>query len=117
MAGAPKGNANALKHGLYARFYEPQELPEFRRMPSDDPLQELAALRWSAMHALQTIKTTDDNKERILAINAAVHALEAASNVILRQQLLGTTSPLLQDLWDAIERANEKDGLGDAYKD
>jgi hypothetical protein len=114
---APRGNHNALKHGLYAKLFEPENLPEFKRMASDDPLQELAALRWSAMHALNTIKTTQDNKERIQAINAAVHALEAAANVIFRQQLLSAPSPLLQDLWDAIELANEKDGLGDAYKD
>lgn len=36
MAGAPKGNCNALKHGLYAKHYTPEQKEELRQMGHRD---------------------------------------------------------------------------------
>ena len=34
--GAPKGNTNALKHGLYAKRYSPEETAGLRKMQPED---------------------------------------------------------------------------------
>jgi hypothetical protein len=43
--GAPKGNTNALKHGLYAKHFSTEELERLRRMKPEDYRHELAMLR------------------------------------------------------------------------
>ena len=43
--GAPKGNSNALKHGLYAKHFNPEEVTELRRMSPDDYRHEIALMR------------------------------------------------------------------------
>ncbi len=44
--GAPKGNTNALKHGLYAKHYTPAERAELRRMLPDDLQHEMYMQGW-----------------------------------------------------------------------
>ena len=53
MAGAPKGNTNALKHGLYAKHYSPEEQKELRRMSFDDLQHEINAMRKVAADILE----------------------------------------------------------------
>lgn len=42
---APKGNSNALKHGLYARHFRPEELADLRSMPAGDYHHEINLMR------------------------------------------------------------------------
>ena len=43
--GAPRGNRNALKHGLYARHYTAEELERLRKMRPDNYEPELGMIR------------------------------------------------------------------------
>jgi hypothetical protein len=43
--GAPKGNRNALKHGLYAKHYTAEELARLRKMRPDNYEPELEMIR------------------------------------------------------------------------
>jgi uncharacterized protein YjcR len=43
--GAPKGNRNALKHGLYAKHYTAEELAGLRKMRPDNYEPELGMIR------------------------------------------------------------------------
>lgn len=43
--GAPKGNTNALKHGLYANRYSPEEMAGIRKMLPDDYRHEIYLMR------------------------------------------------------------------------
>jgi len=43
--GAPKGNANALKHGLYAKHFSPEEQAGLRRMALEDYRHEIHMMR------------------------------------------------------------------------
>jgi len=43
--GAPKGNRNALKHGLYAKHYTTEELARLRKMKPDNYEPELGMIR------------------------------------------------------------------------
>ncbi len=52
MAGAPRGNSNALKHGLYARHFKPEEKAELRRMAWNNLLFEILGTRSMAEKAM-----------------------------------------------------------------
>jgi hypothetical protein len=43
--GAPKGNTNALKHGLYAKHFTPEEQARLRRMSTEDYRHEIHMMR------------------------------------------------------------------------
>jgi hypothetical protein len=43
--GAPKGNTNALKHGLYAKHFTPEEQAGLRRMSPEDYRHEINMMR------------------------------------------------------------------------
>jgi hypothetical protein len=43
--GAPKGNTNALKHGLYARHFKPRETDALRRLSPRDFRREIDLMR------------------------------------------------------------------------
>ncbi len=43
--GAPKGNTNALKHGLYARHFNPQDQAGLRNMTPEDYHYEINLMR------------------------------------------------------------------------
>jgi len=45
MGGAPKGNCNALKHGLYAKHYTAEQKEELRKMGHGDLRHEINAAR------------------------------------------------------------------------
>jgi hypothetical protein len=52
MAGAPKGNSNALKHGLYAKHFKSEEKAELRRMAWNNLLFEILGTRSMAEKAM-----------------------------------------------------------------
>jgi hypothetical protein len=52
MAGAPRGNSNALKHGLYAKHFKPEEKAELRRMAWNNLLFEILGTRSMAEKAM-----------------------------------------------------------------
>ena len=52
MAGAPRGNSNALKHGLYAKHYKPEEKVELLRMAWNNFLFEILGTRSMAEKAM-----------------------------------------------------------------
>jgi hypothetical protein len=43
--GAPKGNRNAYKHGLFGKDFSPEELAGLRKMPPNEYRHELAMMR------------------------------------------------------------------------
>jgi uncharacterized protein YjcR len=43
--GAPKGNTNALKHGLYAKHFSEEEINSLRRMEPEDLRHEIHMMR------------------------------------------------------------------------
>jgi hypothetical protein len=54
---APKGNTNALKHGLYSRHYTDEERKQLKQMSWDDLLFEIMAARSKAEKAQALVKT------------------------------------------------------------
>jgi hypothetical protein len=61
MMGAPKGNTNALKHGLYAKRFSPEEIAALRRMSPQDLGHEFIMVRVA-------VKNTFEIQQRIHAM-------------------------------------------------
>ena len=51
--GAPKGNTNALKHGLYAKHFSPEEQTRLRKMSPEDYRHEIAMMRLAVSNLFQ----------------------------------------------------------------
>ena len=109
-----KGNRNAVKHGLYSKHFTADVQPELLRMPIDSVLMELAALRLTALRAMDLYVSSLSQDEKARAIVIAVNALETAANIVSKAQLLNGDIPILQDLWTAIQEANQIEGVDDA---
>ena len=107
---APKGNKNALKHGLYARYFTEDNRTDLAKMPVDEFLMELAALRLSAARAFTSYDSSTDMELKLKSIQICVDSLQAIANLISKQKLLSNDSPVLQDLWDAVKIANKAQG-------
>jgi hypothetical protein len=54
--GAPKGNTNALKHGLYAKHFSPEEREQLRRMPPSDYRHEIYMMRLASDYVFDVQK-------------------------------------------------------------
>lgn len=64
--GAPKGNTNALKHGLYAKRYSPEEIAALRNMSPQDFRHEYFMMRVAVKNIFQIqqrIRARMDSKE------------------------------------------------------
>jgi hypothetical protein len=86
-------------------------LKELAKMPEDELYMEIAALRVTAANAFELSNSCTSEKERLRAINTSVRALMAVVRAISRNSSLSSDAPVLQDLWDAIDKANRLDGL------
>ena len=101
MAGA-KGNTNALKHGLYAKRYKPDEVKSLRKMPFDDLRQEIALLRVTLDRISGLLEKAQDDETKIKYTTAATNAALAIATLIRSHSILaGTYTPLD----DALEKA------------
>ena len=101
MAGK-SGNTNALKHGLYARRYKPDEIKDLRKMPFDDLRQEIALLRVTLNRLAGLLEQSPDDETKIKYTNAATNAALAIGTLIRAHSILaGTYTPLD----DALESA------------
>lgn len=107
MTPAPKGNQNALKHGLYARHFKPAETAELRRMAWNNLLYEIMGSRAIAEKALnlvnQHMQASKPDTDKVVAL------IHAWSDSVATIGLLATRHALLNgkslDLNDALTEA------------
>jgi len=64
--GAPKGNCDALKHGLYAKHFSPAEQAELRRMPPDDYQHEIYMMRVAVKNLFEIQMRLHEKVESVL---------------------------------------------------
>jgi uncharacterized protein YjcR len=112
---APKGNTNALKHGLYAKHYRPEEVKELKRMEADNLLYELMAARQKAdkCHNLveaQELMPAKDIASMVALLGAWDTALNTVANIATKISLLTGTNQTLQDsLMEALSGMKQFD--------
>ena len=63
--GAPKGNTNALKHGLYAKRYSPEETAGLRKMSPEDYRHEIYMMRVAAKNVFEIQSDLHEMRERM----------------------------------------------------
>ena len=108
MAGAPKGNTNALKHGLYAKHYTPEQRNELRRMAYNDLRHEINAARVIAADILQIhyrLMSGEpfDLDQLTKNVSSFFHAIDKVSLCAIRYSILtGTNANLNDSLADAL---------------
>lgn len=92
---APRGNTNALRHGLYARSYTKEQISDLGKMPFNDIRQEIAALRVVISKALLVL----DAAEPATAINAdGAEKPSGADERIAYAKLLASTTTAITQL-------------------
>ena len=69
MAGAPRGNCNALKHGLYAKHYTAEQKEELRKMEHGDLRHEINAARMIVSDIIKMHAGTDAGGRRWISIS------------------------------------------------
>jgi hypothetical protein len=113
MMGAPKGNTNALKHGLYAKHFTVEEQGWLRRMAPNDFQPEILMMRKAVknvfdiqvrIHALlDTMPSSNDPKdvEALARItNSLAQAMTALNTTARTQALFSGTDEGLNDPLD-----------------
>jgi len=87
-AGAPKGNHNALKHGLYAKYFTKEDLKKLNKMPINDLIAEILTTRLVISRILEGFVKADT-----FAYSAAIASLVTVVNS--HAMLTGTYTPLM----------------------
>ena len=110
--GAPPGNKNALKHGLYAKHYIPQSRDALDSMPPLESLPEIYMLRAQLDGILTLIADCEDEDRRIKLYNAlftGAHRLSLAMRT--HTLLVGKDNELLTTFWEALDLFRKERGL------
>jgi uncharacterized protein YjcR len=119
MAGAPKGNCNALKHGPYAKHYTPEQKEELRQMGYADLRHEMNVARMIVADMVKIHKQIMAGEqvdiEKLTKLdNAACNAIDKVSLCTTRYAILNGEDESLNDsLAEALEGLplHEKDPL------
>ena len=110
--GAPRGNKNALRHGLYAKHYVPKSRHDLEGMPPLESLPEIYMLRAQLDDLLTLISNCEDEDRRIKLYNAlftGAHRLTAAMRT--HTLLVGKDQELLNTFWEAVDLFRKDRGL------
>ena len=111
MAGAPKGNHNALKHGFYSRLFTPQEHAALAHA-RPDPLDEIACLRTHASRLnawLLARAPASYDESYFTALNTLVNLNISIATLLRTHALLtGRSSNIEQAIQTAILSARSR---------
>jgi hypothetical protein len=109
MAGAPKGNCNALMHGLYAKHYTPEQKEELRKMGYGDLRHEMNVARMIVSDTVKIHKQLMAGEpvdiEKLTKLdNAACNAIDKVCLCATRYAILnGEDASLNDSLTEALE--------------
>jgi uncharacterized protein YjcR len=102
--GAPKGNQNARKHGIFAAYLP--ETSEFESIPPEEGLkQDLLLLQGRLFNALKEYEQAVKKKDTVLMLKwdkSILNHLETITNLRLR---LVESGQMKEEVWDTLEEA------------
>ena len=111
MAGAPKGNKNALKHGFYSRGFTQSEQTALDHA-RPDPLDEIACLRTHANRVNAWLLERDPSscdESYFTALNTLVNITISIGTLIRTHALInGKSSNIELAIQDAILSARDR---------
>lgn len=109
---APKGNRNALKHGIYSRFLAVRDEKDMLGMKLDDNEDELAYARARLAAAQKEVKEAKNDEARLKWDYACRHwmeiILQAINQNLNRPQ---TRITIHTTLLEAVRAANDRQGV------
>jgi hypothetical protein len=85
---APKGNQNALKHGLYARHFPEQIKKSFLRWDLDDYAAEIQLLRYALDKLASCLSSENVDEELLVKVNIAMAHVVSSLVRASRQHIL-----------------------------
>jgi hypothetical protein len=102
--GAPKGNTNALKHGLYAKHFTPAEREHLGKMSPMDSIHEVHLLRLTLEKVLSMIESCEDEDRLIKLYNTLYQGTQRLMTAMRTNSLLlGDNQEILTSFWEAVE--------------
>ena len=106
---APKGNKNALKHGIYSSFIAVVDDKELKPMAHDNTRDELAYARVRLKHASQERDKCKDPEIILKWDLACRHWIEIIAGIISRNvDKRESETSIFTSLLDAVRAANDK---------
>jgi hypothetical protein len=103
MSGAPKKNKNALKHGLYAQHYAPDEQVRLDEAPPLEAIDEIKMLRSALDKILVLIEASPDQDTQIKLYNSLFTGTQRLLAAMRTHSLLVADSEeLLTSFWEAV---------------
>jgi hypothetical protein len=110
--GAPPGNKNALRHGLYAKHFDEQARFQLGEMPPLESLHEVYMLRDRLDKILDLIEECDDEDRRVKLYNSL---FSGAQRLLFAMRthtyLVGDNKEILTDFWKALESFQDEMNL------
>ena len=101
---APKGNKNALKHGLYAKHYTEQQKKDLQKTPPLEAFDEINMLRSTLDHLLELIADCEDEDRKVKLYNALYTGTQRLLAAMRTHTILvGDNQELLTSFWEAVE--------------
>ena len=110
--GGQPSNHNALKHGLYARRYRPDEQAALEEMPPLESLSEIHMLRLTLDRILALIDECEDDDRKVKLYNALYTGAQRLTAAMRTHTLLvGRDQELLTTFWEAVELFRQQHDL------
>lgn len=101
--GAPRGNANALKHGFYSRKFKPADLAGLEEIKDFDLAEEIDLMRVAILRVVTQSSGITNLSESLETLQALSTAATALTRLVRVQKLLHSN-----DLSDILNHALEK---------
>jgi hypothetical protein len=109
---APKGNTNALKHGLYAKRFTARERARLSNIDPRDITGESDALRITVDHILADLQKLDDLELKAKMTNSLINAVATLAALARTYDRVNARhSPMLEGLEQALKRFRDEQGL------
>jgi len=110
--GAPPGNKNALRHGLYAKHFTESERLRLGDMPALESLHEIHMLRAKLEDILTLIEDCADEDRRVKLYNSLFTGTQRLLFAMrTHTHLVGDNREILMDFWKALEAFQDEIGL------
>ena len=114
---APKGNKNALRHGLYARHYTEQQKKDLQNTPPLEAFDEINMLRATIDRLLKLIDQCDDEDRRVKLYNALYTGTQRLLAAMRTHTILvGDNQELLTSFWEAVAMFRKDKGIQELTK-
>jgi hypothetical protein len=106
--GAPLGNTNALKHGLYAKHYSEKVIDSLQKWDVKDYIGETHLLRVSIDKIAGILLSKDvPVMEMVAMLNALARASQTVTALVSRHLFLNTSEDPVYVAWDDITHEHE----------